>query len=223
MLTAPFDLILATAYAPPVSFFAKLYAYQGRRVGIEAQENYLKQSYRNRCRILTPTGVQSLTIPVELSSEGKTPIREVRISAHSDWRHVHLQALQTAYGASPYFQYYIDDLRAIYEAGHSFLWDFNEALMTLLLEWLELDVQLTATTSFLAPTAIQDIEDLRYIIQPRRGGKVANYSPRPYYQGYASRFGFTPELSIFDLLFEQGPEAQLVLRDSITTPSPILK
>ena len=76
----PFDLLLSTAYAPPISYFAKLYEYQGKAIGLEAQEHYLKQSYRNRCRILSPNGVQALTIPVEQSLSLKTKIRDVRIS-----------------------------------------------------------------------------------------------------------------------------------------------
>lgn len=218
-MTESFDLLLATAYAPPVSFFAKLYQYAGQAIALEAQENYLKQSYRNRCRILSPGGVQSLTIPVELSSEGKTPIRDVRISGHSDWRHLHLQALQTSYGASPFFEHYIDDLRPIYERGHRFLWDFNRELLDALLPLLDLKVEIVPTSDFLPPSQVGKTEDLRYIIQPRRAGEVPAYEPRPYYQGYAGRYGFTPELSILDLLFEQGPEAQLILRDSILPPS----
>lgn len=221
-MPSPFALLLATAYAPPVSFFAKLYQYAGQPIGIEAQENYLKQSYRNRCRILAPGGVQSLTIPVELATEGKTPIRDVRISAHSDWRHLHLQALQTAYGASPYFDDYIDDLRPIYERGHRFLWDFNSELLGKLLVLLDLEADLAPTSDFLPPQETGTTEDLRYIIQPRRGGEVPAFQPQPYYQGYGQRYGFTPDLSILDLLFEQGPEALLILRDSIRpTPLPL--
>lgn len=217
-----FDLLLATAYAPPVSFFSRLYSYQGKRIGLEAHEHYLKQSYRNRCRILSPNGIQSLTIPVELSAGGKTPIRDVRISAHSDWRHLHLQALRTAYGATPFFQYYIDELLPFYERKYAFLWDFNGDLLTWLLQQLDLEVELLPTEEFLPPSSSSEIEDLRYIIQPRRAGKVPGFMPQPYYQGYADRYGFTPELSIFDLLFEQGPEALLTLRDSTTSSLPLI-
>ena len=109
-------LLLSTAYAPPVSYFVKLYEYAtSGRIALEGCEHYIKQSYRNRCCILGPNGVQSLTIPVELSQGTKTPIREVRISEHGAWRHLHAQALRTAYSASPFFEYYADELLPFYE------------------------------------------------------------------------------------------------------------
>ena len=83
------------------SYFVKLYEHVAGTIALEGCEHYIKQSYRNRCRILGPNGVQSLTIPVELPAGTKTPIREVRISDHGEWRHLHAQALRTAYGASP--------------------------------------------------------------------------------------------------------------------------
>lgn len=135
-MQSPFSLLLSTAYAPPVSYFTKLYHVGEGLVGIEAEENYIKQTYRNRCHILGPNGLQALTIPVEQSSSPKTPIREVRLSEHGSWRHLHLQALSTAYGASPFYEYYIDDLLPIYERGYRYLWDFNEALFTQLLRLL---------------------------------------------------------------------------------------
>ena len=198
-------LLLATAYAPPVSYFVKLYEHVAGTIALEGCEHYIKQSYRNRCRILSPNGIQSLTIPVELPAGGKTLIRDVRISAHSDWRHLHLQALRTAYGATPFFQYYIDELLPFYERKYVFLWDFNGDLLTWLLQQLDLEVELLPTEEFLPPSSSLEIEDLRYIIQPRRAGKVPGFMPQSYYQGYANRYDFTPELSIFDLLFEQGP------------------
>ncbi len=121
-------LLLATAYAPPVSYFVKLYEHVAGTIALEGCEHYIKQSYRNRCRILGPNGVQSLTIPVELPAGTKTPIREVRISDHGEWRHLHAQALRTAYGASPFFEFYADELMPFYERRYTYLWDFNAEL-----------------------------------------------------------------------------------------------
>jgi len=213
----PFDLLLSTAYAPPISYFAKLYEYQGKVIGLEAQEHYLKQSYRNRCRILSPNGVQALTIPVEQSLSLKTRIRDVRISEHGSWRHLHAQALRTAYGASPFFEYYADELLPFYERRYSFLWDFNEELLRVLTRQLQLEVNWSATEEFADPAEeCPETCDLRYVIHPKKRHSVAGLMRPPYYQLYQDRFGFVEELSILDLLFEMGPESLLILRDSLT-------
>lgn len=213
----PFDLLLSTAYAPPISYFAKLYEYQGKEIGLEAQEHYLKQSYRNRCRILSPNGVQALTIPVEQFLSLKTKIRDVRISEHGSWRHLHAQALRTAYGASPFFEYYADELLPFYERRYSFLWDFNEELLRVLTRQLQLEVSWSATEEFADPAEESpDTCDLRYVIHPKKRHSVAGLMRPPYYQLYQDRFGFVEELSILDLLFEMGPESLLILRDSLT-------
>lgn len=212
----PFDLLLSTAYAPPICYFSKLYEYQGKAIGLEAQEHYLKQSYRNRCRILSPNGVQALTIPVEQSLSLKTKIRDVRISEHGSWRHLHAQALRTAYGASPFFEYYADELLPFYERRYSFLWDFNEELLRVLTRQLQLEVNWSATEEFADPAEeCPETCDLRYVIHPKKRHSVAGLMRPPYYQLYQDRFGFIEELSILDLLFEMGPESLLILRDSL--------
>ena len=213
----PFSLLLSTAYAPPVSYFTKLYHVGEGLVGIEAEENYIKQTYRNRCHILSPNGLQALTIPIEQSPSLKTPIREVRISEHGSWRHLHLQALSTAYGSSSFYEYYIDDLLPIYERGYRYLWDFNEALFTQLLRLLHLEVSRQATETF-TPLGSHP-EDWRYGLRPKHPEPNPTFVPRPYHQVYRDRFGFVPDLSILDLLFDMGPEALLILRDSYVCPT----
>ena len=212
-------LLLSTAYAPPVSYFVKLYEYAtSGRIALEGCEHYIKQSYRNRCCILGPNGVQSLTIPVELSQGTKTPIREVRISEHGAWRHLHVQALRTAYGASPFFEYYADELLPFYERRYTYLWDFNSDLLHTLLSLLQLDVAWCATEDFIPPhsaDAPPGLCDLRYSLSPKSVEAIPGVQLRPYYQLHLARRGFVEDLSIFDLLFEMGPESLLVLRDSV--------
>ena len=212
-------LLLSTAYAPPVSYFVKLYEYAtSGRIALEGCEHYIKQSYRNRCCILGPNGVQSLTIPVELPQGTKTPIREVRISEHGAWRHLHAQALRTAYGASPFFEYYADELLPFYERRYTYLWDFNAELLQTLLSLLQLDVAWCATEDFIPPhsaDAPPGLCDLRYSLSPKFVEAIPGVSLRPYYQLHLARRGFVEDLSIFDLLFEMGPESLLVLRDSV--------
>ena len=212
-------LLLSTAYAPPVSYFVKLYEYAtSGRIALEGCEHYIKQSYRNRCCILGPNGVQSLTIPVELPQGTKTPIREVRISEHGAWRHLHAQALRTAYGASPFFEYYADELLPFYERRYTYLWDFNAELLQTLLSLLQLDVVWCATEDFIPPhsaDAPPGLCDLRYSLSPKSVEAIPGVQLRPYYQLHLARRGFVEDLSIFDLLFEMGPESLLILRDSV--------
>ena len=106
---------------------------------MEVHETYQKQTFRNRCRILTPQGVEDLVIPIEQGARQDCPIREVRISSHDHWWTRHLQALKSAYGKSPFFEFYIDDIASLYERGrHSFLFDFNWELMELLARLIHL-------------------------------------------------------------------------------------
>ena len=218
METLP-TLLLSTAYAPPVSYFVKLYEYAtSGRIALEGCEHYIKQSYRNRCCILGPNGAQSLTIPVELPQGTKTPIREVRISDHGAWPHLHAQALRTAYGASPFFEYYADELLPFYERRYTYLWDFNVELLQTLLSLLQLDVAWCATEDFIPPRSADaptGLCDLRYLLSPKAVEAIPGVQLRPYYQLHLARRGFVEDLSIFDLLFEMGPESLLVLRDSV--------
>lgn len=206
-------LLLSTAYAPPLEYMALLYAREGEVVYIESYEHIVKQSWRNRCDILTSNGLQSLTIPLERPAGGKTLIRDVRLSSHGAWRHLHTQALRSSYGSSPFFEYYWDDIRLLYDRQIHYLWDFNWGLMELLCRQIDLDVALRETTDFI-PVGTPDYRDMRYTLHPRyRSRKPLNYSPESYYQPFAQRLGFVPNLSVFDLVMNLGPESLLYLRD----------
>lgn len=205
------SLLISTAYAPPIVYMALLYAQSGGRVLLEGCEHIVKQSWRNRCDIVTANGIQSLTIPIERPLGGKTPIREILISEHGSWRHQHEQAIISAYGSSPYFEYYWPDLKGFYERRYRYLWDFNLDLLTTLCRLLHLDITLEATEGF-APPAGQ-AEDWRYRLHPRELQRERLGGLKPYYQPFAHRHGFVPELSIYDLLMNMGPESLLYLRD----------
>lgn len=206
-------LLLSSAYAPPIQYFAKLYAHQGQIVLIEAHEHYVKQSYRNRCHIVDSTGIVALTTPVVHRSGERLSIRDVRISAHNDWRRQHLSALATAYGASPYFEYYWDDVRSVIERSHTHLWELNWELILLLARLINMELELRETDNF-APVEERPL-DYRYRIRPRQPLEDATFMCPRYYQPFAARTGFIGGLSMLDLLFNMGPESLIVLRDSI--------
>ncbi|MDR2496446.1 MAG: WbqC family protein [Tannerellaceae bacterium] len=199
---------LSTAYLGPIQYYCKLYAYGSAM--IEACEHYPKQTYRNRCIIAGANGPLSLSVPVEKSAEAKMLTRDVRISDHGNWRRMHRQALISAYNMSPFFEYYADDFAAIYDRPFGFLIDFNDALCRLACSLLDLNPKLSRTTSY----AEEVPNDCRNIIRPRHPQQDEAFRPVPYYQVFASRHGFLPNLSIADLLFNLGPEGLIVLRDS---------
>lgn len=204
-------MLLSTTYFGPVQWYSKLWQQRGAEVEIEATETFPKQTYRNRMVIAAESGPLALTIPVEGTSGKHQAIRDLRISEHGRWRHLHWQALVSAYGESPFFEYYADDLRPFYfDCGPQspsrlgFLLDYNEAGAALVCRLLDIDTRIRRTTEFTPPTP----HDLRYTITPKHGEPCA---ARPYWQVYRERHGFLPGLSILDLLFCQGPEAVLYL------------
>ena len=140
-------------------------------------------------------------------------MRDVRISEHGNWRHLHWNALVSAYRKSPFFEYYADDFAHFYEEKDGFLMDFNLRLHNVVCELLGLDREIKITTpgERIEETA-DNICDLRHIAEPKALGNLTGYTAKPYYQVFAQRNGFIANLSIVDLLFNMGPEGLLVLR-----------
>ena len=210
--------ILATTYFGPVQWYQKLNRFDG--VLMEQHEHFLKQTYRNRCVIATTQGVQALTVPVEAPvGEGlalsKTPIKDVRISNHGKWRTEHWNALQSAYGESPFFEFYEDDIRPFFEDRWEFLLDFNMAITEKMCELLDIHPHIELTSSYQNSLPFGEGRggalDFRTIIHPKHPQPDPDFNPKPYYQVYQERFGFQPNLSVLDLLFNRGNEAVLYL------------
>lgn len=204
------NALLSTTYFGPVQWYQKL--YRADDVQIEACESFQKQTYRNRCLIATTQGVQALTVPVRI--EGSSLITNSRISDHGNWRHLHWNALKSAYGESPFFEYYEDDLRPFFLPDWEFLFDFNEAIRQKMCELLDIQPRVSPTTQFLPPAAVAShptLHDFRYAIQPKHPAPDPHFTPRPYYQVYRQKHGFLPNLSILDLLMNMGPESVFYL------------
>ncbi|MGL5938752.1 MAG: WbqC family protein [Phocaeicola sp.] len=206
-------LLLSSAYLAPISYYAKLYTYP--EVCIEQYDHYVKQTYRNRCTIAAANGALSLTIPTEKSEAGKCLMKDVRISEHGNWRHTHWNALVAAYRNTPFFEYYADDFKAIYEREEPFLIDFNEAFCELTCKLIDIEPHLTRTDSYQSGDAPNEV-DYRERIHPKQSLALDEaFISKPYYQVFQGKHGFLPNMSIVDLLFNMGPESLLVLRDSV--------
>lgn len=193
--------LLSTTYFGPVQWYQKL--YRSDEAIIEACENFQKQTYRNRCIIATTQGVQALTIPVTRGND--STIRDVRISDHGNWRHLHWNALQSAYGESPFFEYYQDDIRPFFEKRWDFLFDFNEEIRLKVCELIDIEPTVTMTSRY--SDSSDTARDYRSAINPKHPAPDPDFMPKKYYQVYLQKHGFLPNLSILDLLFNMGPES----------------
>lgn len=194
--------LLATTYFGPIQWYQKLVRH--RRVFIEQHESWQKQTYRNRCLIATTQGVQALTVPVTVASRSA-----VVLSDHGNWRHVHWQALQSAYGDSPFFEYYEDDLRPFFtEHRWVRLIDFNEAIRQTMCQLLDIAPHVEMTDNY---SKNGDFIDFRDVIRPKHPLPDPNFKPRSYWQVYQQKHGFISNLSILDLLFNMGPESVFYL------------
>ena len=198
-------VLLCSAYLPSVSFFTAINS--GGDVLIEQYDNYCKQTYRNRCRIATAGGIQTLTIPVVKADTPKQLMKDVRISDHGEWRRQHWNALESAYMNSPFFMYYQDDFRPFYEKKYEFLIDFNTELTLRIMELAGIKKDLRMTESYgekdLRNNGLNGITDFRGLIEP---GKEEPENPKTYWQVFKQKYGFLPNLSAVDLLFNMGPE-----------------
>ena len=198
------NVLLCSAYLPPISFFTAINS--GGDVLIEQYDNYCKQTYRNRCRIATAGGVQTLTIPVVKADSPKQLMKDVRISDHGEWRRQHWNALESAYMNSPFFMYYQDDFRPFYDKKYEFLVDFNTELTLLILKLAGINKELRLTESYTRHT--DGTTDFRQMVEP---GVQESAAPHPYWQVFKQKYGFLPNLSAVDLLFNMGPEFPLYL------------
>ena len=207
--------VLSTAYFPPVQWMQKLHRY--RHAIIERNDNFQKQTFRNRCLIATANGVQALTVPIEKYEGAKCPMRDIRISDHGEWRHLHWNAIVSAYGESPFFQYYADDLRPFFERRWRYLFDFNMEITAKLCELLDVRPRITISDEYMDAATIEQrlsreqgcevrVDDFRDAIRPKHPLPDATFAPRTYYQVHSLRQGFQPNMSVLDLLCNEGPE-----------------
>ena len=197
--------LLSTTYFGPVQWYQKLYRHE--EVAIETAEHFVKQTYRNRCLIATANGTQALTVPVE-HADGQAFIRDIRLSDHGNWRHLHWNALVSAYGESPFFEYYADDIRPFFEKRWDYLIDFNLDITRTMCELLDIEPNVSLTEHYEHEA---EAIDFREVIRPKKPLPDPDFHPKSYYQVYSDRTGFQPNLSILDLLFNMGNEAVFYL------------
>ena len=242
--------LLSSTYFGPIQWYQKLNRYD--ECLIERHESFIKQTYRNRMIIPTTNGPLALTIPT--NHDISLSMKDIRISDHANWRHVHWNALLSAYGESPFFEYYQDDIRPFYEKKYEFLFDFNMETTEKMIELLDIRPKISITEEYILSEErrvksgeseerrvkseettfggqgesqfdsianhkvqssnlkvqskeVQSIVDFRDAIRPKKPLPDAEFAPKRYYQVYGQKHGFLPNMSILDLLFNEGNEA----------------
>lgn len=203
-------ILLAITYFGPIQYYAKWVS--DHPIFLEARENYPKQTFRNRCIIASANGRLNLTVPVVREERIKIPIREVRIDYSSPWQKNHLRALESAYRKSPFFDFYIDDLLPFFRKRPVFLFDLDLEILHALFAILKISNEIRLTREYLAGS--NNPLDFRGSISPGNKQSDPTFSPPLYSQNFSEKCGFLENLSILDLLFQTGPEAADLLRES---------
>ena len=202
------DILVSMAYLPPVSYLKAI--VNSRSCTIEQNENYLKQSYRNRCLIYAANGVMSLSIPVELATNKKILIKDVKIEYRESWQKNHLKSIKSAYGTSPYYDFLVDDFISYFTKEIKFLIDFNIGLLNVIFDILQIEKQILFSESYLHNPG--HIQDYRNYFSPKKvHPEFSKFKPYP--QVFSQKFGFQSDLSCIDLIFNLGSDAYSYLID----------
>lgn len=206
--------ILSTAYWPNLHY---LYWFlHSEETVIDVYEHYQKQSFRNRCQIMTANGPLNLSIPVRhLATKEFTA--DIEISYQEKWQLKHWRAIVSAYKNSPYFEHFEDELKQMYQGEPNLLVDFNVSQLHLVLKLLRIKKEIKLSKSYIEP--VEKDSDLRDRIHPKLDFRTDTISSlvllKPYYQTFEAKMAFVPNLSILDLLFNKGLET----RDYLNYPA----
>lgn len=188
-------------YLPNVEFFKNLQNFKHQTVLIEKEEHYPKQTFRNRTTIASPNGMLYLSIPIKKGSEKHIIFKDIRISNDDNWQRIHWLSLQTSYRSSAYFEFYEDAFAPFYHKKFEFLFDYNLELLNLILKLIKMPVDYELTTTY--EKVYNDLVDLRGNGKPNQ---LSSYQNNKYYQVFEDKNGYLNNISILDLLFNQGPQ-----------------
>jgi hypothetical protein len=191
--------LLHPTYFSPISQYIAI--AKSNKIIFEVEDNYQKQTYRNRCYIYTANGKHLLNVPIIKNNFGKEKTKNVKIDYKDNWHKLHLKTLQTAYSSSPFFEYYIDDLIPIYEQNFRFLLDLNLKCHQIIMEALQLENKYSKTSEYLKNTNFLDVRKLATVKSNEE------FIFDRYIQVFEQNKGFISNLSILDLIFMEGPNA----------------
>ena len=215
-------ILLSSAYFGPIQYFSKWVSPFS--ISIETHENFIKQTYRNRCEIASANGILKLSVPILREERIKIPIKEIRIDYDTLWQKQHLRAIESAYRRSPYYEHYIEEFLPFFERKTTFLYDLNYRITETILDILGLNKQINETEEYITAdtnpnnnniSTGNNFLDFRTIIGPGRKGSNDNtFKSFTYIQNFEEKYGFIPNLSVMDLIFQTGPEAKQILQQT---------
>ena len=210
----PNSVLLTTSYFGSIQYYSKIAGYSN--IIIETHENYQKQSFRNRCQILTANGVMPLTVPVVRPKGNHTPIQDVLVDYATNWQRIHFKAIESAYRTAAYYEHYIEEIIPLFEQKERFLFDLNIKAHKAVMGILGISKGFTVTSKF-EPIIANSIDDYRYSIHPKqqKHDNDDNFCAVSYFQVFSDRFPFVANLSIIDLVMNLGPDSYSILGSSI--------
>ncbi|MFW5706661.1 MAG: WbqC family protein [Bacteroidota bacterium] len=205
-------LLLATSYFPPIEYFVLMAGC--KNVMIDLHETYSRQTWRNRCVVLTANGAVNLTVPVEKPFGNHTKTFQVIISSHSPWQKNHWKTIEAAYRNAPYFLFYADLVKELLFQNDHILARVNRTILHALVSEMEMKINLEYTEEFVSNPGVYI--DYRFAISPKPRDRQGKKFPvfEPYYQVFEDRLGFVPNASILDLIFNLGPDASSYIQET---------
>lgn len=190
------NILIHPSYFPSISHFVAI--AQADLVTFEMEDNFQKQTNRNRMFIYSPNGIQLLNVPVKHTKERHQRIKEIRIENDFNWQKQHFKSLEAAYRTSPFFEYFEDAITPIFQKKHSFLMDLNLETMSIVSQCLKLEFDYDETAEYFHE--VPDKKDFRNLIN----GKKDTSQVEPYTQVFGDKHGYLNNLSVLDLLFNEG-------------------
>ncbi len=199
-----------TSYFASILYYSKIVQFS--HIFIEKNEFYVKQTYRNRCQILSANGVLNLSVPIKKMDKPKTIIKDVKIDYSEQWQQKHFKAIESAYNSSPFYEYCIEDFIPIFKKKYVFLLDLNNEIFNIITDYLEEKIIFEYTDSFIEISENRE-NDFRYKIDTKHEfADDKNFNCTEYKQVFSDRFLFVPNLSILDLLFNKGEQTTWYLQ-----------
>lgn len=205
-------VILHPSYFPSISHFVVM--AQSDSITFEMEDNFQKQTNRNRTYIYSPNGIQLLNIPIKHSNVSHKKTKDIKIEPEFDWQKQHFKSLEAAYRSSPFFEYFEDDLLPIFQKKHTFLMDLNLEAFDIVCKCLRMKLQFNTTTEYFHELGNQQFVDFRYLVNGKKDHSVFE----PYTQVFDDKHGFLNNLSVLDLLFNEGKFAMDYLKNQTVIP-----
>jgi hypothetical protein len=201
--------VLHPSYFPSISHFVAM--AQADKVTFEIEDNFQKQTNRNRTYIYSPNGIQLLNIPIKHSKLYHQKTKDIKIEPEFDWQKQHFKSLEAAYRSSPFFEFFEDDLLPIFQKKHTFLMDLNLEAFEIVCKCLRMKIEFDKTTEYFHEIDNSQIKDFRYLINGKKDISVFE----TYTQVFDDKYGFLNNLSILDLLFNEGKYAMDYLKNQV--------